>query len=98
LGIGLASGIVVGVTVGFYHAASGPFMLTRAWLVLRGRLPWNLMSFLDDAHKRRVLRQAGGYYQFMHLALQEKLAPPPRPEISTAPVERQEPSEATISR
>ncbi|MFI6358668.1 hypothetical protein ACIBJF_40075 [Streptomyces sp. NPDC050743] len=32
------------------------------------------MAFLDDAHRRGVLRQAGAVYQFRHARLQEQLA------------------------
>ena len=38
------------------------------------RLPWQLMSFLADAHRRGVLRQAGAVYQFRHIELQHRLA------------------------
>jgi hypothetical protein len=75
LGIGLAAGIVVGLSFAFYHAASGPFLITRLWFALRGRLPWRLMAFLADAHDTRgVLRQSGVYYQFRHDRLQKWLA------------------------
>ena len=33
-----------------------------------------LVGFLDDAHKRGVLRQAGAAYQFRHIDLQHRLA------------------------
>jgi hypothetical protein len=52
----------------------GPWLIARCWLALRGHLPWNLMSFLDDAHSRGVLRQSGGVYQFRHARLQEYLS------------------------
>ena len=32
------------------------------------------MSFLADAHRRGVLRQAGAFYQFRHIELQHRLA------------------------
>lgn len=37
--------------------------VTDAWLALRGRLPLRLMRFLNDAHRRGVLRQSGTTYQ-----------------------------------
>jgi NACHT domain len=90
LDIGLAAGVVVGLTVGFYHAASGSFFLTRAWLTLTGHLPWHLMDFLVDAKEvRGVLRQSGAYYQFRHLKLQEELA---RHYDSTSPQAGEPPS------
>lgn len=46
----------------------------RAWLFARGRMPWRIMRFLADAHRRGVLRQMGAVYQFRHIRLQERLA------------------------
>jgi hypothetical protein len=43
-------------------------------LYARRRLPWRTLSFLADAHRRGVLRQVGGAYQFRHIRLQEQLA------------------------
>lgn len=57
------------------------YTMTRWWLAARGRLPWRLMSFLDDAHRRGVLRQSGAVYRFRYRGLQEYLADqrtPPR--------------------
>jgi hypothetical protein len=57
------------------------YAATRAYLAQTGRLPWPLMDFLEDAHRRGVLRQAGAMYQFRHIDLQRQLAaryqPPP---------------------
>jgi NACHT domain len=49
-------------------------VLARLWLPLRGRLPWALMAFLEDAHRRGALRQAGAVYQLRHARLQDHLA------------------------
>ncbi|MDO0914645.1 hypothetical protein QQM39_28585 [Streptomyces sp. DT2A-34] len=49
-------------------------VLTRIWLPLTGRLPWNVVAFLEDAYQRGVLRQAGAVYQFRHARLQDHLA------------------------
>ncbi|MFI5585354.1 TIR domain-containing protein [Amycolatopsis sp. NPDC051758] len=49
-------------------------VLTRIWLPLTGRLPWRLVTFLEDAHGRGILRQVGAVYQFRHARLQEQLA------------------------
>lgn len=54
--------------------------VARAYLAATGRLPWCLVSFLEDAHARGVLRQAGAAYQFRHVRLQERLAGRPQPE------------------
>ena len=74
LGVGLAGGLGVGLFVSGTQTAWPSYMLTRGGLALRRRLPWSLMSFLTDAHERRVLRQAGAVYQFQHLELQRCLA------------------------
>jgi NACHT domain len=75
LGIGLAAGVIIGLGFGLYHAASGSFVITRLWLACRRELPWQLMSFLDDAHRERlILRQSGTVYQFRHIELQRWLA------------------------
>ena len=49
-------------------------IMARIWLPLTGRLPWTVLTFLDDAHQRGVLRQAGAVYQFRHARLQDHLA------------------------
>jgi len=49
-------------------------VLVRLWFPLTGRLPWRVLTFLDDAHDRGVLRRAGAVYQFRHLRLRDQLA------------------------
>ena len=66
--VGLAFAWTFSVTVW------GPWLFARFWLSLTGRLPWSVMTFLADAHRRGVLRQAGGVYQFRHARLQDYLA------------------------
>ena len=76
-GPGLAFGITFGLSTGLMAAtpkAWGRFVICKVFLALRGRQPWRLMSFLDDAHRRGVLRQAGAVYQFRHIELQQRLA------------------------
>ena len=58
----------------FFQAAWPQYEIARAWLALPRRLPWRLMTFLADAHRRGVLRQAGAVYQFRHIELQQRLA------------------------
>jgi hypothetical protein len=65
--------VAAGVTASF-EAAWPSYAIARIWLALRNRLPWRLMGFLADAHKRGVLRQAGAVYQFRHIELQHRLA------------------------
>jgi len=75
---GLAVGLVVGPAAGLLAASSSAawpaFVVSRALLAVRGRTPYDLMRFLDDAHHRGVLRQTGAVYQFRHARLQQHLA------------------------
>ena len=68
------AGFVLGFVVSIREMAWPSYSFARGWLALRHRLPWSLMDFLDDAHKRGVLRQAGAVYQFRHIELQHRLA------------------------
>jgi hypothetical protein len=74
LGLGLVDWLVVALVVGLLPSAWGRFAVARDWLALRRQLPWRLMAFLDDAHRRGVLRQVGAVYQFRHARLQDHLA------------------------
>ncbi|CAM5530975.1 NACHT domain-containing protein [Streptomyces abikoensis] len=78
LALALAGRRSVHAQTGLAANAWGWFLLARTWFALRGKLPWRLMAFLDDAHRRGVLRQVGAVYQFRHARLQDRLAPPPR--------------------
>lgn len=74
---GFLTGAVFGIAVGFsvfLCRAWGSFILARIWFASRRQLPLRLMRFLDDAHRRSVLRQVGGVYQFRHARLQDNLA------------------------
>jgi hypothetical protein len=71
---GLADGLATGIAWAFLQARYGSFTLARGWLALRKRVPWQLMPFLADAHRRGVLRQAGATYQLRHAELQRRLA------------------------
>ncbi|MGC0312893.1 NACHT domain-containing protein [Kitasatospora acidiphila] len=71
LGGGLGSGLSL--------TAWGQWMVVaRVWLPLRGKLPWDTMAFLEDAHQRGVLRQVGAVYEFRHARLQEHFAQAPQ--------------------
>ena len=72
--VGVASAVAAALAFGFRQASWGQFTVARWWLAIRGRLPWHLMGFLADAHRRGVLRQAGAAYQFRHIELQHRLA------------------------
>jgi tetratricopeptide (TPR) repeat protein len=56
--------------------ASRAYIDARFWLACRGRLPWRIMDFLDDARRRGVLRQVGAVHQFRHIRLQQALRDP----------------------
>jgi hypothetical protein len=71
---GTLMGVVVGLLFGAVKTTWPKFVITRYWLAIRGYLPWQLMRFLADAHRRGVLRQAGAVYQFRHAELQRSLA------------------------
>jgi hypothetical protein len=49
-------------------------ILSRLWLPLSGKLPWNTTTFLSEAYRLGVLRQAGAFYQFSHDRLQRHLS------------------------
>ncbi|OLB74173.1 MAG: hypothetical protein AUI14_24200 [Actinobacteria bacterium 13_2_20CM_2_71_6] len=72
-------GAVIGLFLGMHSTAWGGFQVARCWLAVRGRLPWRLMDFLDDAHRRGVLRQAGAAYEFRHATIQDHLRAGPKP-------------------
>lgn len=84
---GLVCGVAVGVAFGIgAHAWGRWLVVVRCWLPLTGRLPWRLRSFLDDAHERGVLRQAGAVYVFRHGRVQDTLAAiPPSPARGPVP-------------
>jgi hypothetical protein len=66
-------------------SAWGRLQVVRAALAVSGRLPWHLMRFLEDAHARGVLRQAGAAYQFRHVRLQEHLVSRPKTHADVSP-------------
>ncbi len=57
-------------------SAYARFTVARLVLAARGKLPWRLFGFLDDARDRGVLRQYGAVYQFRHQHLQRNLDDP----------------------
>jgi hypothetical protein len=81
LTFGFAAGLTSGLFVGVTDAIWVFYLTVRVWLGLRHSVPWALMSFLADAHRRGVFRQAGAVYQFRHIELQHRLAT--RPSTST---------------
>jgi hypothetical protein len=71
---GLAAGLMVALGLGTMTAWGRWVVLVRVWLPLRGRAPWAMIAFLEDAYERGVLRQAGAVYQLRHDRIQIKLA------------------------
>ncbi|HKR50715.1 MAG TPA: hypothetical protein VJT72_14270 [Pseudonocardiaceae bacterium] len=72
--IGVEFAVLFGVMYGLAGASFTAwyrYLIARAYLSVRGRLPWSLMAFLADAHRRGLLRQVGAVYQFRHARLQE---------------------------
>ncbi|MBE1875947.1 NACHT domain-containing protein [Myceligenerans pegani] len=77
LALGLSIGTSVGLVVSLVRGRASAwncFGVARTWLAWRGALPWQVMDFLDDAHRRGVLRQVGAVYQFRHARLQDRLS------------------------
>ncbi|MCK2212322.1 hypothetical protein MF672_000695 [Actinomadura sp. ATCC 31491] len=66
-------------------SAWGQFITTRVWLAARGLAPLRLMTFLQEARERGVLRQYSGFYEFRHRLLQYHLARPVLPGTAAAP-------------
>jgi hypothetical protein len=64
--------VAVSLTVSMW----GAFNVSRVWLAKNGMFPLTVMSFLNDAYVRGVLRQVGGSYQFRHTELKEALLTP----------------------
>ena len=63
-------GLVVGPVTSVTWTAS----LAFTQFAVRWHTPIRLMRFLEDAHKRGVLRTVGPIYQFRHARLQDRLA------------------------
>ncbi|MFJ9850152.1 helix-turn-helix domain-containing protein [Streptomyces sp. NPDC101150] len=75
LKLGVISGLGGALGYAFSLTAWGQWtVFARIWLPLTGRLPWSVVTFLEDAYQRGVLRQAGAVYQFRHARLQQHLA------------------------
>lgn len=93
LAIGLIGGLGGGLGYVLCLTAWGRWLvLARLWLPLTGRLPWALLSFMEDAYRRGVLRRAGAVYQFRHARLQDHLADRHRSSSGGPPESRSTPS------
>jgi hypothetical protein len=76
---GAVLAVVTALNVALCASAWVRFAIARCLLAARGRLPWRLMPFLDDAYKRGLLRRIGPVYQFRHALLQDVLCEEYRP-------------------
>ncbi|MGW4371918.1 hypothetical protein ACWEKT_40530 [Nocardia takedensis] len=80
----LVYGLVVGIAVGVTNNAWGRWALLMR-LDWQQKLPRPLLPFLEEAHRRRLLRQSGAVYRFWHEALERYLRElpdnPPRPDV-----------------
>jgi hypothetical protein len=93
---GLLVGLVAGLVIGLVQEPAWfGFVVTTQWLAFRGKLPWGIMAFLDDAHRLGLLRTAGSVYQFRHAELQDHLAKPGRPTTSPHEAQPKNPTTAT---
>jgi hypothetical protein len=82
--LGLVAGCTAGLAMGIGGLATGlALSFNHPWLLCqistfrlarKGRLPRNLVSFLDDAHRLGLLRAIGPIYQFRHAELHDHLA------------------------
>jgi hypothetical protein len=70
----LSAGLMVAIGLTTMRCWGRWVVLSRVWLPLTGKAPWSMIAFLDDAHRRGVLRQAGAVYQFRHARIQAQLA------------------------
>ncbi|NUR89752.1 MAG: NACHT domain-containing protein [Nonomuraea sp.] len=89
--VGGLFGLAVGLTAAISRAW-GTFTVARVWLAMTGRTPFRLLRFLDDAHRRGVLRKSGAVYQFRHARLRDHLAGKPgfphQPQPAYGPAEQ----------
>ena len=69
-----ALSVALATAIALASTAWGHWLLcTRIWLPVTRELPWRIMRFLEDAHRRGVLRQAAARYQYRHDRLHEFL-------------------------
>ena len=91
-GLDSARAVLVLLLLGGGASAWSCYVDARLRLAALRRLPWRAISFLDDAHRRGVLRQTGAFYQYHHIHLQRQLAagysPWPRPVVSAVSLAR----------
>jgi len=72
--IGLTCALIFGFFLSGYGSAWPQWAFARQILAVRRKTPNRLMAFLEDCHKRGILRQVGPIYYFRHIELQHRLA------------------------
>lgn len=70
---GTVANALVGVLMGLLSSPWPLYFATSKYLALRTRLPFSLMTFLDECHRLGILRRVGPIYQFRHSRLQQHL-------------------------
>ncbi len=73
---GPAFGIAITVNSAL-NSSTAYLIFVRLVLAARRQMPLHVFAFLEDAHDRGVLRQAGAVWEFRHANLQRYLAGPP---------------------
>jgi hypothetical protein len=58
----------------FLLSPSSRWLLAKGTLAPTGRVPWSLMTFLEDARTAGLLQRSGGTYRFRNRRLQDHLA------------------------
>ncbi|WP_377267628.1 hypothetical protein [Peterkaempfera sp. SMS 1(5)a] len=101
VGGGLLSCLGLGL-LAFGASSWGRFVLVRLWLASRRHTPMQLMTFLQDACSKGVLRQVNGLFEFRHQLLHAHLLhahlvepdqdQPPPPAPAPTPVPTAEPN------
>ncbi|MEJ2853021.1 MULTISPECIES: hypothetical protein [unclassified Saccharothrix] len=82
VGVGVATGSArtvviagsVGIMLGLTTSRAWVAGVCQVFIATSFGVPWRLGRFLEDAHRRGVLRVVGPVYQFRHATLQDRLA------------------------
>jgi hypothetical protein len=66
---------IVGAALPGFLGVVGWYGLSQLVLALRGLLPWRVLTFLEGAADRGVLRRSGAAYEFRHPVFEKELIP-----------------------
>jgi hypothetical protein len=69
---------LAGIVFSLLSHSSGQIWIAALWLRIRTATPLRIIRFLEDAHRRGILRTVGTLYQFRHASLQDRLAESPQ--------------------